>query len=132
MRVLLDTHIWIWSLLEPDRLSGRVRKLLTDPDTEMRLSPISTWELLLLIEKGRVEVEGEGHEWVSEALRRAPLVEAPLTHEVALESRRIELPHADPADRFLCATARVYDLSLVTADARLLGYDGGFATITNE
>ena len=132
MRVLLDTHIWIWSLLDPERLSGRVRSILSDPDTEIRLSPISTWELLLLIEKGRVEVEGDGEEWVSEALRRAPLLEAPLTHEVALESRRIALPHADPADRFLCATARVYDLSLVTADERLLGHEGEFATIANE
>jgi PIN domain nuclease of toxin-antitoxin system len=132
VKVLLDTHIWIWSLLEPERLGDRVRTLLTDPHTEIRLSPISTWELLLLIEKGRVEVEGDPDDWVSEALRRAPLVEAPLTHEVALESRRIALPHADPADRFLCATARVYHLSLVTADERLLGLGEGLETIAND
>ncbi|MBI4420643.1 MAG: type II toxin-antitoxin system VapC family toxin, partial [Gemmatimonadetes bacterium] len=88
---------------------------------ELWLSPISTWELLVLIDKGRVLVEGSPDRWVADALRAVPAREAPLTHEVARWSRRIELPHADPADRFLAASARVYDLTLVTADERLLG-----------
>lgn len=47
--------------------------------------------------------------------------DAPLTRSVALESRRLRLPHADPADRFIAATAKVYDLTLVTGDSRLIG-----------
>ena len=53
-------------------------------------------------------------------LARAPLREAPVNHEVALQSRSIDLKHQDPADRFIAATALVYDLVLVTADKRLL------------
>jgi PIN domain nuclease of toxin-antitoxin system len=79
------------------------------------------WELLVLIEKGRVEVDGEGVRWVAEVSRAAGLREAAVTHDVAVESRVVDLPHQDPADRFLAATARVYDLTLVTADERLLG-----------
>jgi PIN domain nuclease of toxin-antitoxin system len=120
VRLLLDTHIWVWSQLEPDRLSPKVRTALEDPAAELWLSPISVWELLLLIERGRVTVRGDPGSWVQNALRVSPLREAPLTHAVALESRRVTLPHQDPADRFLVATARLLDLALVTADARLL------------
>jgi len=58
--------------------------------------------------------------WVVEAMRNVPLREALITHEVALETRRVNLPHRDPADRFLAATARVFGLTLVTADERII------------
>ena len=120
MRLLLDTHIWIWSLLDPAKLSRKVRAELESPDNELWLSPISSWELLILIEKGRVAVDKDPVPWVAEVSRAITLREAALTHEVAIESRLSDLPHQDPADRFLAATARVYDLTLVTADERLL------------
>jgi PIN domain nuclease of toxin-antitoxin system len=120
VRLLLDTHIWIWSLLDPAKLSRKVRAELESPDNELWLSPISSWELLILIEKGRVAVDKDPVPWVAEVSRAITLREAALTHEVAIESRLSDLPHQDPADRFLAATARVYDLTLVTADERLL------------
>ena len=120
MRLLLDTHIWIWSLLDPKKLRKRVRAALESPDNELWLSPVSTWELLILIEKGRVAVDRDPLPWITEVSRAVAFREASLTHEVAVESRLVDLPHQDPADRFLAATARVYDLTLVTADDRLL------------
>jgi PIN domain nuclease of toxin-antitoxin system len=120
VRLLLDTHIWVWSQLDPDRLSRRVRTALQAPDAELWLSPISVWELLLLIQGGRVEVKGDRGDWVQDLLRAGPFREAPLTHAAALETRHVTLRHKDPADRFLVATARVLDLALVTADVRLL------------
>ena len=120
MRLLLDTHIWVWSQLAPHRLSRKVRRALENSGAELWLSPISVWELLLLIERRRVTVTGDLGLWVQDALRAGPFREAPLTHAVALESRRVKLPHRDPADRFLAATARVHDVALVTADARLI------------
>lgn len=121
MRLLLDTHIWAWSLLEPERLGAEVTAALSDSRNELWLSPISAWELVMLIERGRIEVDLPGVDWVREALGRIPLREASLTHAVALRSRAVDLPHGDPADRFIAATALVYDLTLVTADRRLLG-----------
>lgn len=120
MRLLLDTHIWLWALLAAHRLAPPVRRALSDPESQLWLSPISTWEALLLIERGRVVVEGDVADWVREALSATPVHEAALTHNVALESRRFRFRHHDPADRFLAATAVVYDLTLVTADRRLL------------
>ncbi len=131
MRLLLDTHIWIWSLLDPTKLSRRVRAELEAPDNELWLSPISVWELLILIEKGRVVVDKDPIPWVAEVSRAVALREAAVTHDVAVESRVIDLPHQDPVDRFLAATARVYDLTLVTADDRLLG-SRRVATLANR
>lgn len=120
MRLLLDTHIWLWSLLAPERLTDSVRSALTADGTELWLSPVSVCEALLLAERGRIHVAGDPQRWVTEMLRAVPRREAALTHEVAMTSRTIALAHDDPADRFIAATARVYDLTLVTADERLL------------
>ena len=120
MRLLLDTHIWLWSLLEPERLSGKVAEVLSSDETERWLSPLSIWEALLLIERKRLEVDRAGENWIREALESAPVVEAPLNGEVVLASRRLKTRHRDPVDRFLVATAQVFELTLVTADATLL------------
>lgn len=119
MSVLLDTHIWLWSLLDPGRLGPKTAKLIEDPGEEKWLSPITIWETLMLAERQRVRLEPDAHQWVRSQLDRLPLSEAPLTTEVAFESRRLSVASDDPADRFLAATARVYDLTLVTADTRL-------------
>jgi PIN domain nuclease of toxin-antitoxin system len=121
MKLLLDTHIWLWSLLDPARLSPRVAAALASADTEHWLSPLSVWEALLLIERKRLEVDRPGEAWVREALERAPIREASVTREVAITSRSLKTRHRDPVDRFLVATAKVFELTLVTADAALLG-----------
>lgn len=94
--------------------------MLSGSGAELWISPITTWETLMLIERQRLNVGGDPPRIVEEMLNRGPFREAPLTHAVALESRRITMDHRDPADRFLVATANVYDLTLMTADARLL------------
>ena len=91
---------------------------------ELYLSPISIWELLILVEKGRVVLETDVDTWLDRAQRAAPLTELPVTNAIARESRAVELPHQDPADRFLAATARVMELQLVTADRRLIASKG--------
>jgi PIN domain nuclease of toxin-antitoxin system len=119
MRLLLDTHIWLWSALEPERLSPRVSDAIQNPDNELWLSPISVWELIVLWQKKRI-LPGENIEtWIPQALRALPL-QATITYEVAREVARLRLKHPDPADRFLVATAKVFELTLVTADARLM------------
>ena len=120
MKLLLDTHIWLWSVLEPERLARRGAKEIQDSSNELWLSPISIWELIVLWQKRRM-IPGEDIEaWIPHALRSLPLQEASVTYEVARETGRLRLPHRDPADRFLVATAKVFELTLVTADERLL------------
>jgi PIN domain nuclease of toxin-antitoxin system len=120
LRFLLDTHIWIWSLLEPDHLTRKVRKALELEENELWLSPISIWEAMVLVQKGKVVLNLNIDEWIREAIATVPMKEAPITFEVARLSRSIHLDHLDPADRFLAATAAYLKLTLITADKRLM------------
>lgn len=74
----------------------------------------------MLHQKRRILPEEKIESWIAHAMRARPLKEAPVTFEVAREAGRVELPHRDPADRFLVATARVFDLTLVTSDETLI------------
>ena len=131
MRLLLDTHVWLWSLLEPQRLKPRVRRALGSDSSELWLSPISVWETLVLAERGRIALEPDARTWVQDVLALVPMSEAPVTFAIAEESQALALPHQDPADRFLAATAKVLELTLVTGDRRLLP-GRGYATLSNR
>ena len=128
MNLLLDTHIWIWSKVDPKRLGKRAAAELSDTSNELWLSPVSVWEALALMQKGRIRVE-DPIAWVERAADQ--LREAPLTQEIVRTGFALSLPHADPADRFLAATAKVLKLTLVTADLRLLGL-GDIASLANR
>lgn len=129
MRLLLDTHIWLWSLGEPKRIGRRLQRELRNPMNELWLSPVSTWEALALHDEGRIKLKGDLEQWVMKA--KAPFLEAPVTHEVVAAARRVPLPPENIADRLLAATALVLDLTLVTADGNLLGL-GEIATLGNR
>ena len=124
MKLLLDTHIWLWSTLEPQRLTRRVDKALADPSNELWLSPVSVGELIVLLRKGRINLPNDVGAWVAKTTQDLELTEAPLTIEVALAISSINFPHGDPADHFLAATAKVFDLTLVTADEHLIHLSG--------
>jgi PIN domain nuclease of toxin-antitoxin system len=120
MKLLLDTHILLWSLLEPEKLGKHTAEILEDPDNEIWLSPITIWEIIVLAEKGRISLNKEPKKWITKVLKQLPFREASLNFHVAMESRYISVSHQDPADRFLAATAKIYNLTLVTADHNLL------------
>lgn len=128
MRLLLDTHIWFWLATEIARLGKKTLVELANAANEIWLSPISTWELLTLHAKGRVRFSGDPDAWLLRATQG--IQEAPLTLEIAKRAAQIQM-HRDPADRFLVATAEVLDLTLVTADERLLGL-GLIRTLANR
>jgi len=120
LKILLDTHIILWSISDSDQLPHRVIRELEDEGNELWFSPISVWEILLLSEKNRIVLYGDRIKVVRDIFLRGPFREAPINREVAIQSRLVNLPHQDPADRFLVATALVYDLTLVTADKRII------------
>ena len=119
MKLLLDTHIWLWSLLEPQRLSEKAHDALQDSRNTLFLSPITLWETLILAEKKKLTLKKAPAEWIADALQKGPFQEAQLTHTIAIKSRTIRLPHEDPADRFIAATAWEYGLILITEDKHL-------------
>ena len=131
MKLLLDTHILLWSLLDPGQLSRRVSDELGNPANELFVSPITTWEIVLLSEKGRIVLDADPSTWLRGVFERIPFKEAVINHEIAIQSRTLDLQHQDPADRFLAATAIVYGLTLVTADKRLMT-SRDFSVLSNE
>lgn len=122
MKLLLDTHIWLWYLLGNDRLSVELKAVIADPLTELWLSPISIWETIILAEKERISLRPDVSSWINLSLKNLGTREAVLNNEIAILSRQIELPHQDPADRFIAATAIFYELTLATVDRNLLNY----------
>jgi len=118
LKLLLDTHIWLWLIGNRRQLAARVLRELQDTRNEIWLSPISVWEALTLHRKGRMFLGPDLAVWLAQAV--AGTHESPLTCEIVFAAMQLPL-HPDPADRFLAATALVLDLTLVTADARLLG-----------
>lgn len=105
--------------------------LATLENGRLWLSPISAWEFLLLCDRGRLKIK-EGlspADWLEAVQSRVPMQDAPLTREVAIRSRSLRVAHDDPADCFLAATAEVYELTLVTADALLRGK--GYRTLAS-
>ena len=124
MKILLDTHIWVWYLTASPKLPPVLRNTLNDNVKNLWISPVSVWEAILLANKGKFGLNIDPIRWVRSCLEKAPLNEAPLNIEVAIKSRELALPHQDPADRFLAATSLVYDLPLATVDDLLLELEG--------
>ena len=123
MKLLLDTHIWIWYLLGNEQLSQTLRGAIADENNELWLSPISIWETLILAEKGKIILKPDPPTWIQNSLQQLDTKEAPLSNEIALLSRQLQLEHQDPADRFIAATAIYLQLTLATVDRQLRKVD---------
>lgn len=124
-KYLLDTHVWIWWHMNPDRLSSRVHQIIADPAQyeELLLSAISPWEFCKLLEKGRLGISCDPEVWIERALGMPRLRLVPLTPALAYRSTVLPPPfHQDPADQIIVATAREENAVILTKDRMLLDY----------
>ena len=125
MRLLLDTHVWIWSQEAVDRLGTETTRALVDPETSLFVSTVSTLEIARLAALGTIELSGDLGSWVEETLASLLCSTIEISHEIAAGAHSLPAGlHKDPADRILVATARLHDLRLLTSDDRLLDYGG--------
>lgn len=124
LRLLLDTHTWLWGVLAPERVSAEADAALADPAAALFLSPISVWETLMLARKGRIKLTAPPQEFVLAGLRRSALNTLPVTHAIAMRCEALDgFASNDPADRFLVATALEHDCTLVTADRAMHAFE---------
>ena len=93
MKLLLDTHIWLWYRLGNPRLSTTLQTAIGNEENELWLSPISIWETLILAEKGRLILDPTPEQWIQKSLQELDTKEAPLTNDIAILSRQLELVH---------------------------------------
>lgn len=123
--IVLDTHVWLWWISNPEKLSTDASLAIQEAVREdsVIISSISTWEVALLVEKGRLELTIDIRDWIRKT-EGLPFVRfMPMDNTIALRS--ISLPgdfHHDPADRIITATAMTMGLPLVTKDEKILNY----------
>lgn len=125
MKYLLDTHIWIWWHIAPNKLSARALSVIANSSDydELLLSAISPWEFAKLIEKQRLVISCNPKSWIREALEMPRLRLVSLTPQISYSSTVLPQPfHGDPADQIIVATAREEQAVLITADRRILTY----------
>lgn len=122
MKYLLDTHAWIWWNQSEERLTQRVKDIISGQN-ELYLSDISAWEFCKLVEKGKIEISVDTHFWVNEALKMKSLKTIRMTPEITCQSTLLPQPfHNDPADQIIVATARVIGATLLSKDERIINY----------
>jgi PIN domain nuclease of toxin-antitoxin system len=122
MRILLDTHCWLWMETAPQRLSERTRALLEDPDNELYLSAASSWEIAVKYALGKLPLPELPARYVVSRLQRSGISSLAVEHAHALQVAELPHHHRDPFDRLLVAQAMVESLPLLTADPQMEPY----------
>ena len=123
MIVLLDTHVWIWAFEGSERLGALARGILENQENERWISPVSTLEIARLIEGGDFVINCPFDSWFEQSIVDLSLKTQEVSHQIAMKA--YQLPdsfHRDPADRQIVATAICQEMTLMTADERILQY----------
>lgn len=123
--ILLDTHTLIWSVSEDPRLGKQAQAEIENAarTSAILVSAITPWEIAMLSEKGRLSLGQETGSWLNAVLALPGIRLAPVEPAIAVDSVRLPgIFHADPADRLIIATARHFDVPLVTSDNAILAY----------
>lgn len=123
MRFLLDTHVWLWTLLSPQRISADTRALITEPSTGLLLSAASSWEIAIKYRLGKLSLPEPPARFIPPRLVRDGVEPLSVQHHHAQAVADLPEHHRDPFDRLLVAQARIERLTLVTADPKLAAYD---------
>jgi PIN domain nuclease of toxin-antitoxin system len=123
MRILLDTHVFLWSCLEPDKISDNARGVLEDPANELLLSAASSWEIAIKAALKKLELPAPPPRYVPSRLDAMGLTPLPVEHGHALRVAQLPRHHGDPFDRLLVAQSQLEDATLATGDPQFLLYD---------
>jgi PIN domain nuclease of toxin-antitoxin system len=116
LRYLLDTGVWLWSLLEPERLSRKAQDVITDLEQEIFLSAATSWEIAIKSSQGKLKLPEPPQSFVPHFMREQGLRPLPISHQHALAVASLESHHRDPFDRLLIAQAGLENMILINAD----------------
>jgi len=116
MKLLLDTHVLIWSATDPDRISRGVRREIEDGTNDLLVSVVSAWEIAIKQSLGKLDLAKPAEEWFPEVLRRTAFELAQPGMAAALRVRALPWHHKDPFDRLLIAQAMEDGYTIVSRD----------------
>jgi PIN domain nuclease of toxin-antitoxin system len=123
--IVLDTHAWVWWVSQTRRLSKTAVDAIEKSMAErtLRVSCISAWEVSLLVQRQRLKLSMDVHDWIAASEALPVLQFVPVDNRIALRSTALPGKlHQDPADRIIVATTLILGATLVTKDQRLLRY----------
>ena len=123
--IVLDTHVLIWFVSSPEKLSNKAREVINKEvkEDEILVSSISVWEIYMLVKKGKLKLTIPVDEWVGKVEELEFIRFIPVDNEIAKKSVFLPEPfHQDPADRIIVATAIDKNAELITSDKRILNY----------
>lgn len=123
MKILLDTHIWLWMNGSKERLTESARDHLVDPGNELYLSAASSWEIGIKFAAGKLRLPESPERYIPSRLTKNQIRPLPIQQAHTLRASSLPLIHRDPFDRMLVAQAQLDDLALMTADSILAGYE---------
>jgi PIN domain nuclease of toxin-antitoxin system len=121
VRLLLDTHIFLWAHADPARL-GRRRELIEGAENALLVSAVTSWEIAIKYGLGRLDLPEPPERYVPERLRRLDAQVIAIEHAHVLAVAELPQLHRDPFDRLLVAQAKLLDAAIVTADSRIAQY----------
>jgi PIN domain nuclease of toxin-antitoxin system len=122
MRLLLDTHVFLWWNEASPKLSPRVRQLLSDPENNLYLSVASAWEMALKVQSGKLGLPAATSVYIPARLGHYGMEALPVTLEHVLAVSTLPVYHRDPFDRMLVAQGQVERLPIVTHDPQVSKY----------
>jgi len=124
VKLLLDTHVLLWALLEPEKLSPKLRIALEDSDNILVVSAATAWEIATKLRLGKLRHAQAVVEHYAMALHRLAAVELPISGAVARQAGLWEVPHRDPFDRLLAAQVKADNLVLASTDSAFAQFEG--------
>ncbi len=122
MRALLDTHAFLWWILDTPKLPPQVRGIISDGDNELFFSAASCWEIAIKAQLGRIKLPAKPDIFISEQLSINAVQALPIQISHALHVFNLPLLHSDPFDRMIIAQAQMEDLPILTSDPLIAKY----------
>lgn len=123
MRLLLDTHVWLWLQHVPERLGADALRDVEDPGNDVLLSAASSWEIAIKWALGKLPLPAPPDQYVPDRVLTSGVTPLPIQHRHALAVAQLPLHHRDPFDRLLVAQAREEAAVIVTGDRAFAAYD---------
>lgn len=122
MKLLLDTHCWLWWFADDPRLGARARELIGDGENEVFLSAASSWEIAIKTSLEKLKLPEPPAQYVPSRLAAQGMQGLPIEHVHALEVASLPQHHHDPFDRMIIAQALIEGMAVVTADEKIAVY----------
>jgi PIN domain nuclease of toxin-antitoxin system len=119
VKLLLDSHAFLWWLAEDPKLSAEARQAVTDPASTVHVSAATVWELSIKAALGKLDLDGAD---LAEEIGENDFLELPMTARHSLAAATLPRHHGDPFDRMLIAQAQLEGLTIVTRDPAFRAY----------